>query len=161
MKDDSFWMGHAIAEAERALHQGEVPVGAVVVSGGQIVGRGHNRVERAGFPFEHAELVAMWDAVERFDRWKLSESVLYVTVEPCVMCVGAILLARVPRVVFGAWEPRTGACESVLRIPYEPGLEHRLAVLGGVEEERCRGLLQHAFSQQREARAGQTDPPTV
>jgi tRNA(adenine34) deaminase len=149
MKDDRYWMGKAIEEAEAAYSQGEVPVGAVVVRDGEILGRGHNRTEQTGFPFEHAEVVAMWDAVKRRDRWALAESSLFVTVEPCVMCVGAMLLGRVPRVVFGAREPRTGACESVLAIPNEPGLSHRLTVVGGVEEERCRNLLQRFFRAQR------------
>jgi tRNA(adenine34) deaminase len=142
-------MEQALAEAEQALALGEVPVGAVVVRQGRVMGRGHNRVERKGFPFEHAEVVAMWDAVARADRWALAESTLYVTVEPCIMCIGAILLARVPRLVYGAKEPKTGACESVLAIPNEPGLEHRLAVLGGVEAERCRALIQQAFRVRR------------
>jgi tRNA(adenine34) deaminase len=145
MKDDAVWMQHAIAEAEEALSLGEVPVGAVVVHEGTIIGRGYNRVEKTGFPFEHAEVVAMWDAIENRDRWALAESVLYVTVEPCVMCVGAILLARLPRLVYGAREPRTGACGSVLSIPDEPMLDHRLAVIGGVEHARCRELMQSAF----------------
>lgn len=145
IKDDRYWMARAIAEAESALAEGEVPVGAVVVRKGEVIGSGHNRVERKGMPFEHAEVVAMWDAVTRTDRWALADSALYVTVEPCTMCVGAILLARVPKVVFGAREPRTGACESVLAIPTEPALEHRVAVIGGVEEARCRDLLQRSF----------------
>ena len=149
MTDDCDWMRLAIREAEAALEQGEVPVGAVVVHRGQVLGRGHNRVEQTGYPFEHAEIVALWDAVGRNDRWVLAESTLYVTVEPCVMCVGALLLSRITRVVFGAREPRTGACESVLAIPNEPGLEHRMVVIGGVEEERCRTLLQEFFRQAR------------
>ncbi len=153
MNDDRMWMGHAIAEAEKAFALGEVPVGAVVVRQGEIIGRGHNRVEEKGIPFEHAEVVAMWDAVRNHDRWRLAEGVLYVTVEPCVMCVGAILLARLPRVVYGVSEPRTGACESVLAIPNEPGLDQRVAVIGGVERDRCRDLLQRAFRVQRKRRS--------
>ena len=155
MENDRFWMQKALEEAEQALNQGDVPVGAVVVHGGEIVGKGRNRTEKTGFPFEHAEVVAMREAVERHDRWILAESAVYVTVEPCVMCVGAMLLARVPRVVFGVREPKTGACESVLSIPNEPGLEHRMVVVGGVESERCAALLQTFFRMQRkrEARA--------
>ncbi|MFQ5511945.1 MAG: nucleoside deaminase [Candidatus Krumholzibacteriia bacterium] len=150
MPGDLRWMEQALAEAREAFADGEVPVGAVVVHNGEVVGRGRNRVEKSGYPFEHAEVVAMWDAVASHDRWVLSESSLYVTVEPCVMCVGALLLARVPRVVFGVREPKTGACESVLSIPNEPRLQHRMAVIGGVEEERCRALLQEFFKGQRE-----------
>ena len=153
MEDDRFWMQRAIEEAEQALLEGDVPVGAVIVRGGEIVGRGRNRTEKTGVPFEHAEVVAMRDAAARHDRWILAESVVYVTVEPCVMCVGAMLLARVPRVVFGAREPKTGACESVLAIPNEPRLEHRIAVVGGVESERCAALLQSFFRMQRRREA--------
>ena len=149
MKDDAYWMRQAIAEAEKALALGEVPVGSVVVRKGDIIGRGYNRMEKTGFPFEHAEVVAMWNAVDNHDRWVFSESVLYVTVEPCVMCVGAILLARVPKVVYGAREPRTGACDSVLSIPAEPGLDHRVAVIGGIEQSRCRELMQQSFRERR------------
>jgi tRNA(adenine34) deaminase len=153
IKDDRYWMVEALAEAETALAEGEVPVGAIVVRNGEAIGRGHNRVEQKGMPFEHAEVVAMWDAVRRTDRWALTESVLYVTIEPCAMCVGAILLGRLPKVVFGAREPRTGACESVLAIPTEPALEHRLTVIGGVEERRCRELLQRSFKAIRDDKA--------
>jgi tRNA(adenine34) deaminase len=143
-------MAHAIDEAGQALEKGEVPVGAVVVCGGRIVGRGRNRMEEKGFPFEHAEVVAMWDAVARHDRWILTEASLYVTLEPCVMCVGAMLLGRVPRLVFGAREPKTGACESILSIPNEPGLDHRMVVIGGIEAKRCGDLLQRFFKDVRE-----------
>ena len=149
MNGERRWMEHAIAEGKTALDEGEVPIGAVVVRRGEVLGRGHNRTEQTGYPFEHAEVVAMWDAITRHDRWVLTESTLYVTVEPCVMCVGALLLARVPKVVFGTREPKTGACESVLTIPNEPGLEHRMAVIGGVEQARCRALLQEFFKEQR------------
>jgi len=158
MENDRLWMQKAIEEAERALLEGEVPVGAVIVRAGKIVGRGRNRTEKTGVPFEHAEIEAMRDAASRHDRWILAESALYVTVEPCVMCVGAMLLARVPRVVFGAREPKTGACESVMAIPNEPGLEHRIAVVGGVESERCAALLQSFFRLQRRGET-EAEPP--
>ena len=149
MKNDSFWMRCALEEAERALAEGEVPVGAVVVYKGEVVGKGHNRTEKTGFPFEHAEVVAMRDAVEKCDRWVLAESTVYVTVEPCVMCVGAMLLARVPKVVFGAREPKTGACESILSIPNEPALEHKITVIGGIEADRCAELIKKFFRGRR------------
>jgi tRNA(adenine34) deaminase len=143
------WMALAIAEAEAAAAAGEVPIGAVVVHGGRVVGRGHNRTEATGYPFEHAEVVAMWDAVGKIGARGLTESVLVSTVEPCVMCIGAAILARVPRVIFGAREPRTGACESVFSIPNDPGLEHRIVVTGGVEAARCRELMQEFFRDKR------------
>ena len=154
MRDDRFWMGKAIEEAERAFRAGEVPIGAVVVRSGQVVGRGHNQTERTGLLFEHAELAALRDAVRRGGRWVLAESAVYVTVEPCVMCVGAMLLARVPKIVFGAREPKTGACESILSIPNEPALGHRITVIGGVEADRCAVLLQSFFRERRDAEDG-------
>lgn len=144
-------MEEALAEAERAYAAGEVPVGAVVVLDDRVAGRGHNRNIRTGQPFEHAEVVALWEAVGAVGARALENAVLYSTIEPCVMCIGAVLLARVPRVVFGAREPRTGACESVFAIQNEPRLLHRPAVIGGVLEDRCRILMQRFFSERREA----------
>lgn len=149
MNADARWMRDAIAEAERAFASDEVPVGAVVVLEGRVVGRGHNRTVKSGQPFEHAEVVAMWDAVANVGAHALEEAVLYSTIEPCVMCIGAVMLAKVPRVVFGAREPRTGACESILAIPNEPRLPHRVVVMGGVEEEACRALMQRFFEARR------------
>jgi tRNA(Arg) A34 adenosine deaminase TadA len=150
MNADARWMREAIAEAEAAFADGEVPVGSVVVLGDRVIGRGRNRMIRSGQPFEHAEMRALWDAVAAVGAHELEEAVLYATVEPCVMCIGAIMLARLPRVVFGAHEPRTGACESVLAIPAEPRLPHRVAVIGGVEEARCRELMQAFFASRRD-----------
>ena len=149
MREDVRWMREAIREAERAGEKDEVPIGAVVVLAGKVVGRGHNRTEASGYPFEHAEVVALWDAVGNVGARALEEAVLYSTIEPCVMCTGAAILARLPRVVFGAREPRTGACESVFSIPNEPALEHRMVVVGGVEADRCRELMQHFFARRR------------
>ena len=101
MRGDTHWMGEALAEAEKGYARGEVPVGAVVVLGGEIVGRGHNRTEEKGYPFEHAEVVALWEAVGKAGAPALVDAVLYSTIEPCVMCTGAALLARIPKVVFG------------------------------------------------------------
>jgi tRNA(adenine34) deaminase len=143
------WMALAIEQAETAAALGEVPIGAVVVHAGRVVGLGHNRTETTGYPFEHAEVVAMWDAVGKIGARGLTESVLVSTVEPCVMCIGAAILARVPRVIFGAHEPRTGACESVFSIPNDPGLDHRIVVTGGVEARRCRELMQVFFRDKR------------
>jgi tRNA(adenine34) deaminase len=142
-------MGQALAEAEHAFVLGEVPVGAVVVLDQRVVGRGHNRTVQSGQPFEHAEVVALWEAVAVVGAHALEQAVLYSTIEPCVMCIGAVLLAKIPRVVFGAREPITGACESILSIPNEPRLPHRVAVLGGIEEEACRALMQRFFEARR------------
>jgi tRNA(adenine34) deaminase len=149
MNADARWMREALAEAERAFVLGEVPVGAVVVLEQRVVGRGHNRTVKSGQPFEHAEVVALWDAVAATGARALEQAVLYTTIEPCVMCIGAVLLAKIPRVVFGAREPITGACESILAIPNEPRLPYRVAVLGGIEEEACRALMQRFFEARR------------
>jgi len=149
MDHDTGWMRVALEEAEAAFSEGEVPVGAVVVRGNDVIGRGRNRTTRSGQPFEHAEMLAMWAATAKVGARELEQAVLYSTVEPCVMCIGAVILARLPRVVFGVREPRTGACESIFAIPNEPRLMHRIAVIGGVEEERCRELLQRFFAQRR------------
>lgn len=141
----------AIEEAEVAFKEGEVPIGAVVVLGDEVVGRGHNRTEKTGQPFEHAEIRALWAATEAVGMHALEEAVLYSTIEPCVMCIGAVMLARIPRVVYGAKEPRTGACESIFAIPHEPRLRPRIAVIGGVEEAKCRELMQRFFEQRRAA----------
>lgn len=151
MHDDAYWMGKAIEEARRAFDAGEVPVGAVVVHRDRIVGRGHNRTEETGRPFEHAEVLAMWEAVGNLQRKTLEDCILYSTVEPCVMCVGAAMLARIPRIVFGAREPKTGACESVFSIPNEPGLDHPIVVTGGVEAEQALALMQAFFRDRRES----------
>lgn len=150
MRDDRHWMELAVEQARLALDAGEVPVGAVVVHGGAVVGAGHNRTEQTGYPFEHAEIVALWDAVGKVGARALADSVLYSTIEPCVMCIGAAILARVPRVVFGAREPKTGACESLFSIPNEPRLDHRIVVTGGVEADRCRELMQRFFREKRQ-----------
>jgi tRNA(adenine34) deaminase len=150
MTQDSLWMEEALAEAGRAFAAGEVPVGAVVVLDRRVVGRGHNRSLGSGQPFEHAEVVAMWEAVGAVGARAVENAVLYSTIEPCVMCIGAVLLARIPRVVFGAREPRTGACESIFAIQNEPRLLHRPVVIGGVEEDRCRELMQRFFSERRD-----------
>jgi tRNA(adenine34) deaminase len=149
MDRDARWMREALAEAEAAFNEGEVPVGAVVVHQDRVIGRGHNRTEQSGQPFEHAEMRALWAATEAVGVHALEEAVLYCTIEPCVMCIGAVILARLPRVVFGAREPRTGACESIFSIPNEPRLMQRIAVLGGVEETQCRELMQRFFAAQR------------
>jgi tRNA(adenine34) deaminase len=141
----------ALDEARAAFGKGEVPIGAVVVLGDEVVGRGHNQTEASGQPFEHAEIRALWDATRSVGARALEQAVLYSTIEPCVMCIGAVILARIPRVVFGAREPRTGACESIFDIPNEPRLMQRIAVIGGVEETACRELMQRFFEKRRMA----------
>ncbi len=152
--DDQRWMLWALEEARKASHAGEIPVGAVLVRGRRIAGSGYNQVESTGDPFAHAEMVAMRNAIEAGGRWVLQECTLYVTLEPCAMCVGAAILAKIPRLVFGAHEKKTGACESVFSIPNEPTLDHRLVAIGGIEAESCRQILQEFFKKKRGEKSG-------
>jgi tRNA(adenine34) deaminase len=139
----------ALEEARRAEAEGEVPIGAVVVLDGAIVGRGHNRPIAEGDPTAHAEVLALRDAGRRLANYRLAGAVLYVTVEPCLMCVGALVHARVARVVYGAPEPRAGALGSATNALDTPGLNHQFVVDGGVLAEECGALLQRFFRARR------------
>ena len=151
-------MAEAIAEARVAEAHGDVPIGAVIVAGGEIVARGRNERELHRDPTAHAELIALREAAHGIgDGWRLTGATLYVTLEPCTMCAGAIVLARVPRVVFGAWDPKAGACGSVLSVLDRPELNHRPEVIGGVLEDECAELLR-AFFRARRGRPGAADP---
>ena len=142
-------MEAALVEAARALEAGEVPIGAVLVLDGTIVARGYNQPISAADPTAHAEVVALRAAARALGNYRLTGAVLYVTVEPCMMCVGALVHARVSEVVFGAPEPKTGALESSARLLETPGLNHRFAVTGGVLGEECRLLMQRFFRDRR------------
>jgi tRNA(adenine34) deaminase len=140
------WMGVAIDEARLALTTGDVPVGAVVVdAGGAVLGRGHNAREAHGDPTAHAEILALRAAAERGGSWRLGGCTLVVTLEPCTMCAGAIVLARLRRVVLGAWDPKAGACGSTRDVVRDRRLNHRVEVVGGVREEECGQLLRDFF----------------
>lgn len=146
MVDDEYWMGLALAEADRAAGIGEVPVGAVVVRSGEVIGRGHNRREIDQDPFAHAELLALREAVARIGGWRLLGCELFVTLEPCAMCAGALVASRVDRLVFGAWDPKAGFCGSLGNLVQDPRLNHRLAVTAGVREAECGGRLREFFA---------------
>jgi tRNA(adenine34) deaminase len=146
---DEAFMRLALAEAEAALEHDDVPVGAVVVRGGEVVATGRNERERRGDPTAHAETLALQAASRALGSWRLLDTVLYVTLEPCAMCAGAIVLARVPRVVFGTYDPKAGAAGSVLDVLAEPRLNHRPAVEGGVLAVECAGLLRRFFAARR------------
>jgi tRNA(adenine34) deaminase len=139
----------AIAEAERAGAIGEVPVGAVVVRDGEVVGRGHNRRECDSDPLAHAELLAIAEAAEAVEGWRLTECSLYVTLEPCAMCAGALVNSRIERLVFGARDPKAGFCGSLGDLVRDPRLNHRLKVVEGVLAEECGGLLREFFESLR------------
>jgi len=149
LRDDGDAMRLALAEAARALEEGEVPVGCVIVHDGVIVGRGHNLVERLRDATAHAEIVAIGAASTTLDSWRLAECTLYVTLEPCAMCAGAIVLARVGRVVYGALDPKAGACGSVLNVLDEPRLNHQPAVTSGVLATEAGALLSEFFEHKR------------
>jgi tRNA(Arg) A34 adenosine deaminase TadA len=142
-------MAEALVEARRARAAGEVPIGAVVVMDGEIVGRGFNHPISAVDPTAHAEIAAMRDAATRVGNYRLTDSTLCVTIEPCLMCVGAIVHARIGTLVYGAPEPRTGAVVSTIRGVELPGLNHRVDVVSGVREDECRSLMVEFFKERR------------
>jgi tRNA(Arg) A34 adenosine deaminase TadA len=142
-------MREALALAAAAARAGEVPVGAVVVMDGAIVGRGHNQPITTSDPTAHAEIVALRDAARRVSNYRLAGSTLYVTVEPCVMCVGAMVHARVETLVFGASEPKAGAVESTQRAHEHPALNHKLTVVSGVMAAECRDVMLTFFQSRR------------
>jgi tRNA(adenine34) deaminase len=139
-------MQEALAEARRAAEIGEVPVGAVVVREGEILGRGHNRREVDGDPLAHAEVLAIRQAAERMGGWRLSGCAMYVTLEPCAMCAGALVLARIERLVYGAADPKAGWCGSLGDLVRDERLNHRLKVTEGVLVDECAALLRGFFA---------------
>ena len=148
---DERFMREALAQAATARRRGEVPVGAVVVLDGEVIGAGFNAPIGAHDPTAHAEIVALREAARRIGNYRLTGATLYVTIEPCQMCVGAMVHARVARVVYGAREPKAGAIESAMRAHEHPSLNHRMVATGGVLEEACRDLIQSFFQQRRQS----------
>ena len=146
---DECWMREAVAEARLAGGRGEVPVGAVVVLDGAVVGRGSNQPIHGTDPTAHAEIVALRDAARTAGNYRLPGAALYVTVEPCLMCAGALVHARIARLVFGAAEPKAGAVRSVMRVLEHPALNHRIEVAGGVLEPECTALMRTFFAERR------------
>ena len=151
-----YYMNLALGEAEISAENGEVPVGAVIVRQGAVIGRAHNQVELLKDPTAHAEMIAITQAASAVNDWRLTETVLYVTKEPCPMCAGAIVLARIPEVVFGATDPLRGGAVSVFNILNHPQLNHRPHLTAGILEDRCRALLQEFFQARRRAVNGTT-----
>jgi len=146
---DEYFMRLALREAERAGEHDDVPIGAVVVHDGEVIGTGHNERELREDPTAHAEVMALREAARRLGSWRILESVLYVTLEPCAMCAGAIVLARVPRVVYAAADPKAGAAGSVLDVLGEPRLNHRPEVAAGLLAEEAGDLLRAFFADRR------------
>ncbi len=156
-RNDAKWMKAALAQAKMARAAGEVPVGAVIVKDGTVVGRGHNQVEGLNDPTAHAEILAIGAAATTLGSWRLEGATLYVTLEPCTMCAGAIVLARVARLVFGARDPKAGACGSLMNVPRDERLNHLVEIESGFMEEECSFLLRSFFEglrKKEEAGAG-------
>ena len=145
-------LGHmraALAEAKLAAESGEVPVGAVVVAGGEVVAGGHNRSESDNDPSAHAEIVALREAARKADNYRLTDATLYVTLEPCAMCMGALVQARIERLVFGAYDPKAGAVGSAIDLSDSPSFNHRFEINGGVLAEECGEVLKTFFESKR------------
>jgi tRNA(adenine34) deaminase len=146
---DEYFMRLALREAERALEHDDVPIGAVVVREGEVVGAGHNERELRSDPTAHAEMIALREAARALGSWRVLDTVIYVTLEPCAMCAGAIVLGRVPRVIYGTADPKAGAAGSVLDVLGEARLNHRPTVAGGLLAEECAALLRGFFAPRR------------
>lgn len=143
-------MAAALEEARAAGIRGEVPIGAVIIKDGEVIGRGHNLRETSNDPTTHAEMIAIREAAARIGHWRLLDTTLYVTLEPCVMCMGAIILARIPRLVFGPRDPRVGAVGSIYDLSRDDRFNHRVEVTEGVLAEECAELLSGFFRQLRQ-----------
>ena len=139
----------ALREATRALEHDDVPIGAVIVREGEVIGSGHNEREVRADPTAHAEMIALREAARSLGSWRVLDSVMYITLEPCAMCAGAIVLARVPRVIFGAIDPKAGAAGSILDVLAEPRFNHRPQVERGLLAGECAELLQRFFGSRR------------
>jgi tRNA(adenine34) deaminase len=150
--DDEQWMHAALEEARAATAHDDVPIGAVVVHDGRIIGSGRNERERRGDPTAHAEILALRAAAAALGSWRVLDATLYVTLEPCAMCAGAIVLSRIPRVVYACTDPKAGAAGSVLDVLAEPRLNHRPEVVGGVLGEEASELLRSFFRERRLSR---------
>src|ERR1039457_2747863 len=163
LQSDLFFMGEALRQAAKAYAAEEVPVGAVVVRAGRIIARTYNQVELLHDATAHAEMLALTQAQAAVGDWRLTDCTLFVTKEPCPMCAGAIVQARIGRVVFGASDPKAGAAGGAMNLLQFPTLNHRCEITGGIREADCRGLLQKFFARQRlseksEKKNGDDDP---
>jgi tRNA(adenine34) deaminase len=158
IRDDEQGMRSAMREAQVSLEKNEVPIGCVIVHDGIIVGRGHNQVEGLRDATAHAEIVAIGAASTTLESWRLHECTMYVTLEPCAMCAGAIILARLGRLVYAATDPKAGACGSVLDVIHEPRLNHRVEITSGVLADECGAMLKAFFQKKRREAAEQVEP---
>ena len=147
--DHKRFMGLALKEAEIAFEKNEIPVGAVIVSDGTVIARAHNQVELLQDPTAHAEVIAIGAAAAHLGKWRLNGCALYVTLEPCPMCAGAIVLSRMDRVVFGSYDPKMGACSTLYNIAQDDRLNHRVEVIAGVMDDESKFLLREFFARKR------------
>ncbi len=147
--NDEYWMNMAYREAERAYDEGEVPIGAVIVKDNEVIAKGYNLTERLQDPTAHAEMIAITAAAEKLKSRRLLNCTLYVTVEPCPMCAGAINLARIPRLVYGADDPKAGAVKTLYTICSDPRLNHQVQITGGVSAEKCGAIMSDFFKNLR------------
>ncbi len=150
VSDDQFWMQEALKEAQKACDKNEVPVGAVVVRDQEIIARAHNQPISGCNPVAHAEILALQMAASAINNYRLVDCDLYVTLEPCTMCAGAIIHSRIRRVIFGALEPKAGAVTSVTKVFEQPQMNHRVAVVAGVMEEECSTMISYFFRDRRQ-----------
>ena len=148
--DHEYGMELALEQARKAYSMGEVPVGAVIIKDGAVIGRGHNLKETLKDPTAHAEILAIREAARHEAGWRILDATMYVTLEPCPMCAGAIVMARIPRLVIGTMDPRTGACGSLWNIVSDQRLNHRVERIAGIKERECRKLLEDFFSELRQ-----------
>ncbi len=149
MEKDTDYMRLALREAEKAYYGDEIPVGAVIVCQNRIIGRAHNQIKLLKDPTAHAEILAITQAAAALENERLTGAAIYVTIEPCPMCVGALILARVDRLIYGASDPKTGACGSVMNIPANKSLNHRVKITKGILEKECASLIKHFFAGKR------------
>lgn len=149
MTEDERWMESALKEAEQAYKRKEVPIGAVIVHDRRIIGRGYNQIETLQDPTAHAEIIAITAAASYIGNRRLDGTTLYVTLEPCAMCAGAIVLARIPRLVFGAPDPKAGACGTLYNIVQDQRLNHRVELIPGILDAKCGGILKEFFAKVR------------
>ncbi|MDD2679658.1 MAG: tRNA adenosine(34) deaminase TadA [Candidatus Omnitrophica bacterium] len=148
-RPDEYYMREALKEAGKAFTEDEVPVGAVIINGGKVIARGHNQIERLKDPTAHAEMLCLTSAMNFLNTKWLNAATLYVTIEPCSMCAGALVLSRIKNICFGAKDPKAGACGSVINIANHKKLNHRIKVKGGILSEECASLLKEFFKKKR------------
>lgn len=149
LTEDERWMEYALKEAEQAYKRKEVPIGAVIIQNNRIIGKGYNQIETLQDPTAHAEVIAITASAAQLSTRRLENCTMYVTLEPCPMCAGAIVLARIPRLVFGAYDPKAGACGTLYNITQDSRLNHQVELVGGVLRERCGSLLKDFFTKVR------------